>query len=167
VSRSRSLTRPDSPVVLHARGIGQTIDGATVLAAVDCTVAPGTVLGVVGPNGVGKSTLLRILAGLDPPTSGGVTLAPPDATVALLAQEPERPAGETVGGRARREFAESSPGVPLKPLRGWGFRCTGVVPKDRLRRSPTRALSGGSEQTRVPRWAFRDTMANGQEESRK
>jgi ATPase subunit of ABC transporter with duplicated ATPase domains len=96
VSLSHSLSRPDSPVALQARGVGQTIDGATVLVAVDCTVAPGTVLGVVGPNGVGKSTLLRLLAGIDPPADGTVTITPPGATVALLAQEPERPPGETV-----------------------------------------------------------------------
>ena len=41
----------------------------TILDAVDLTVAPGHRIGIVGPNGVGKSTLLRVLAGQLPPTA--------------------------------------------------------------------------------------------------
>ena len=96
MSRTHSLARPHTPVVLQARGVSFEIDGTTVLADVDCTVAPGSVLGIVGPNGVGKSTLLRLMAGLDDPTDGTITTTPPDATIALLAQEPERPGDESV-----------------------------------------------------------------------
>ena len=59
-------------------------------------IAPGDVIGLVGANGAGKSTMLRILAGIDRPASGSVTLAPPDATVGLLPQETERLEGETI-----------------------------------------------------------------------
>src|ERR1700730_1166162 len=44
-------------------------------AAVDglsCSVEPGVVTGFLGPNGAGKSTTMRIIAGLDAPTSGTV-----------------------------------------------------------------------------------------------
>ncbi len=44
-------------------GVGVTIDGTTVLAGVDLTVEPGQHWAVLGPNGGGKSTLLRV-AGL-------------------------------------------------------------------------------------------------------
>jgi len=40
----------------------------------DFTVAPGKVTGFLGPNGAGKSTTMRIILGLDRPTSGGVTI---------------------------------------------------------------------------------------------
>jgi len=67
-----------------------------VLSKVSLTVAPGSRVGVVGPNGVGKSTLLACLAGALTPDSGSIALAPPTANVGLLPQEPERNAGETV-----------------------------------------------------------------------
>jgi len=59
-------------------------------------VAPGTRLGVVGPNGVGKSTLLAALAGHLPPDAGSVHLSPRAATVGLLPQEPDPRPGETL-----------------------------------------------------------------------
>ncbi|MBW4079634.1 MAG: ATP-binding cassette domain-containing protein, partial [Acidobacteria bacterium] len=43
--------------------------------------------GVVGPNGVGKSTLLQLLAGWENPDSGSISIDPPNATVGYLAQE--------------------------------------------------------------------------------
>ena len=67
-----------------------------VLSDVSLTVAPGSRIGVVGPNGVGKSTLLAALAGELAPDSGSVTRAPRSATVGLLPQEPDRRPGETL-----------------------------------------------------------------------
>ncbi|MGH9242867.1 MAG: ABC-F family ATP-binding cassette domain-containing protein [Acidimicrobiales bacterium] len=87
---------PSRSATLHARGLTVAFGADPVLDGVDLTVAPGQRVGVVGPNGVGKSTLLRILAGLHPPDAGRITLAPPDATVGYLPQEPERRAGEAV-----------------------------------------------------------------------
>ncbi|HZZ49581.1 MAG TPA: ATP-binding cassette domain-containing protein, partial [Pseudonocardia sp.] len=70
----------------------------TLFSGLNLIVAPGDVVGLVGANGAGKSTLLRLLAGLDRPEQGGVTVAPPAATVGLLNQEPDRLEGETVAG---------------------------------------------------------------------
>ena len=58
-----------------------------VLDSVDLTVADGDRVGLVGPNGVGKSTLLQVLAGLIAPDRGRVELTPPTATVGYLQQE--------------------------------------------------------------------------------
>jgi ATPase subunit of ABC transporter with duplicated ATPase domains len=84
------------PATLVASGLRVTRGAAVVLEGVSLTVAPGDRLGVVGPNGVGKSTLLRALAGLVPLDAGRVDLAPPTATVGLLPQEPDREPGETL-----------------------------------------------------------------------
>jgi ATPase subunit of ABC transporter with duplicated ATPase domains len=73
-----------------------------VLSDVSLTVAPGSRVGVVGPNGVGKSTLLATLAGALVPDSGSVARAPHTASVGLLPQEPDRLPGETLMGLLAR-----------------------------------------------------------------
>ena len=80
---------------LHARDISLALGARHILEGIDLAVDPGQRVGLVGPNGVGKSTLLRILAGLLQPDRGAVTLAPATANVGYLPQEPER-ADETV-----------------------------------------------------------------------
>ena len=74
----------------------------TLFEGVDVTVAPGDVIGVVGANGAGKSTFLRILAGDLAPLGGTVSLAPTDAFVGWLPQEHERLPGETVAAYIAR-----------------------------------------------------------------
>ena len=59
-----------------------------VLANISLSFLPGAKIGVLGPNGDGKSTLLRIMAGVEEPSSGVAELAP-GATVGFLSQEPE------------------------------------------------------------------------------
>ena len=85
-----------SPAVLVARHLHHDRAGRTVLGDVSLSVGPATRLGVVGPNGVGKSTLLQILAGLVVPATGDVRLDPPTATVGYLAQEHVTDGDETV-----------------------------------------------------------------------
>lgn len=52
--------------------------GLPVLEGVSFTLAPGQTLILRGPNGIGKTTLLRTLAGLQPPLAGAIS-APPEA----------------------------------------------------------------------------------------
>jgi len=87
---------------LVATGLSFDRGAHTLLKDVSLTVAPSACIGVVGPNGVGKSTLLRLLAGLERPDAGSVRRDPPAATVGYLAQEHERRPGETVGASLRR-----------------------------------------------------------------
>src|SRR5688572_17005394 len=89
-----------------ARDVAKSFGPHVVLAGVSCTVAPQTRLGIVAPNGTGKTTLLRILAGLDAPDTGSVTRTPPTATVGYLPQIPERMPDETV-----RQFLGRRTGV--------------------------------------------------------
>ena len=59
-----------------------------VLANISLSFLPGAKIGVLGTNGAGKSTVLRIMAGKEEPSSGTADLAP-NATVGFLEQEPE------------------------------------------------------------------------------
>ncbi|MFF2888195.1 ABC transporter ATP-binding protein [Paenibacillus sp. NPDC057967] len=59
---------------LVAKQVGALIQGASVLEAISATFERNRIYGIIGPNGVGKSTLLHILSGSDAPSSGTVTL---------------------------------------------------------------------------------------------
>lgn len=60
--------------VLNARGISLGFDGTTILEGIDLEVQPQEFVAVVGASGVGKSTLLRALAGLISPSHGQVEI---------------------------------------------------------------------------------------------
>ena len=62
-----------SPSLLTATDLTKSYGDRTVLAGVSLAVDPGHRTGLVGENGVGKSTLLRLLAGVEDPDSGVVT----------------------------------------------------------------------------------------------
>jgi ATPase subunit of ABC transporter with duplicated ATPase domains len=81
---------PSSSFSLVARDLGRGHGAHTVLDHVDVSIGPRTRLGVVGPNGVGKTTLLRILAGEERPDHGSIAATPPSLRVGYLAQEPDR-----------------------------------------------------------------------------
>ncbi len=84
------------PASLIARSLTVVRGPLVVLDDVDLTLAPGHRVGLVGPNGVGKSTLLGALGGLVDLDRGSVDVVPRTANVGLLPQEPERSATETV-----------------------------------------------------------------------
>ncbi|MBP5860440.1 ATP-binding cassette domain-containing protein [Streptomyces scabiei] len=70
-------------LLLRLEGVGRRYGfrGPWVLRDVDLEIAPGTLTRVEGANGTGKSTLLRVLAGLDAPTVGRATGRPRTAYV--------------------------------------------------------------------------------------
>jgi ATP-binding cassette ChvD family protein len=74
----------------------------------DVTLAflPGAKIGVVGPNGTGKSTLLRMMAGVEQPSNGDARLMP-GFSVGMLAQEPALNEGKTVLGNVEDGVAET------------------------------------------------------------
>jgi ATP-binding cassette ChvD family protein len=77
----------------------------TVLKDLSLSFLPGAKIGVLGYNGAGKSSLLKIMAGVDTDYRGDAMLAP-DATVGLLEQEPQLDDGKDVRGNVEDGVAE-------------------------------------------------------------
>ncbi len=158
---------------LALNDIGVSRGNRRLLDDVELLLVPGRRVGLVGPNGVGKSTLLAVCAGALAPDSGSVRLAPPDANVGWLHQEPERGAETVAELLARRTgvtaaevelaaaaaaLAAGDPGASERYDVAWqrwlalgaadfGARLGGVADElgitSRLLDQPTESLSGG------------------------
>ena len=83
-------------------GVARHHGARTVLTDVTLTIGGEQRLGLVGPNGVGKSTLLRLAAGLAAADAGTVTRVPATLSVGYLPQEPDVRPDETVRGYLAR-----------------------------------------------------------------
>jgi ATP-binding cassette ChvD family protein len=81
--------------VFTLRNVRKAHGDKVVLNDVTLSFLHGAKIGVVGPNGTGKSTLLKIMAGLEHANNGDA-IKDPDATVGMLQQEPPLSEGRTV-----------------------------------------------------------------------
>ena len=81
--------------LLHAAGLGLSFGSRTIFEKLTFTIEEGERLGLVGVNGSGKSSLMKMLAGVSEPDRGEIQLRR-GATVTYLPQEPIFPEGATV-----------------------------------------------------------------------
>jgi len=111
--------------MLEATGVSQSYDGDRVFRDLALRVDAGEVVAVIGPSGVGKTTLLRLLALARRPDSGRITL---DGTDAWAATEPERLAlRRRIGMVFQAASLFDAPvarnvGYGLRVRRSWGDR---------------------------------------------
>ena len=91
--------------VFTLRNVRKAHGDKVVLDNVTLSFLHGAKIGVVGPNGTGKSTLLKIMAGLDH-ASNGDAIIDPGATVGMLQQEPPLTEGRTVLENVEEAVAE-------------------------------------------------------------
>ena len=135
--------------VIEARGLTKSYD-RPVVRGLDLTVMRGDRVAFVGPNGVGKTTLLRLLLGQEAPDAGTVThgtnleIAVFDQTRAAL--DPDRTLWETltadpamgVSGKADQVLVRSEPKHVVAYLKDFLF-------DEGQARAPVRSLSGGEK----------------------
>lgn len=80
-------TEPVAPSLVELNGVGVRFGRKDALRDVDLKVEDGAFVAVIGADGAGKSTLVRVLAGLRRPTSGGVTRSVPKEEVGFSGSE--------------------------------------------------------------------------------
>ena len=99
--------------LLSARGLVKTFGGRRVLDGLDLEVAAGARIGILGPNGGGKSTLLRLLSGLDEPDAGHRHPPP----------RPRRRVPAPGGARGRAHRAGHGARAPVPSWPSWRTSC--------------------------------------------
>ena len=83
----------------------KAVGDKVILDDVTLSFYPGAKIGVVGPNGMGKSTLLKVMAGLEEVSNGEARLSP-GYTVGILQQEPPLDEDATVRENIEQAFAD-------------------------------------------------------------
>src|SRR2546426_523771 len=74
------LPGPTAEFAASVRGVSKSFDKTVVLEAINFDVAEGEALVLLGASGSGKTTILRIVAGLEEPGAGSVILHGKDVT---------------------------------------------------------------------------------------
>jgi ATP-binding cassette subfamily F protein uup len=131
---------PTGRMVFEAEGVSKAFDGNTVVRGFSARIMRGDRVGLIGPNGVGKTTLLRLLLGELTPDEGAVRQGA-NVQVAYYDQQreqldPERTVFDTIGD-----------GSEVVTVAGQARHVNGYLrdflfPPERAR-SPVKALSGG------------------------
>ena len=90
------MTNATDPVAVFARGLVRRFEQGPAVQGIDLAVRRGEIFGLVGPDGAGKSTIMRMLAGILRPDAGEIRLegvdvvADPERAKPLLSYMPQR-----------------------------------------------------------------------------
>ncbi|TPJ97419.1 sugar ABC transporter ATP-binding protein [Mesorhizobium sp. B2-5-9] len=152
-----------TPPFLVARNIAKRFGALTALANVDLEIRPGEVLALLGDNGAGKSTFIKILAGAHPPSDGELLIegnavaffSPKDAAssgIATIFQELALSENLSIAENVflGRELKRSILGIPFLRRREMRQRVDGLLQELDAHitdpEAPVGSLSGGQRQ---------------------
>lgn len=140
-------------ILVNADKINKSYTEKPLLKDISLSIHEGEKIGLIGVNGTGKSTLLRIVAGIEPPDSGRITYTN-NIKKAMLPQHPEYNANLTVSEQAAAYMQQIDPTVPE-------FTCRSMMTKLGIRDFDARMgdLSGG-QRKRVAMAAVLSTGAD-------
>ena len=132
-----------SGLAIELRGVSQTFGAREVLRGLDLVIHPGQFVVIVGRSGGGKSTLLRLVAGLDRPSAGAIAIdgrpvSGPQASTRLMFQDARLLPWQSVIGNVGLARGAAWRSRALEALRAVGLA-------DRADDWP-RVLSGGQRQ---------------------
>jgi ABC-2 type transport system ATP-binding protein len=163
-------------VVIHAENLTRRFGALTAVDHLDLDVAEGEIFGLVGPDGAGKTTTMRLLCGLMNPTEGKVTVAGHDVTRELDQMK------DQIGYMAQRfglytdltvqenmDFYSDLFGITGRERDELGARLLRMTRMEPFRKRPAGKLSGGMKQKLAlmctllhkPRVLFLDEPTNG------
>jgi ATP-binding cassette subfamily F protein uup len=94
-------------LLVNARELAKTFGSEPLFRGVSLTISEGDRLGLIGPNGCGKTTLLEILAGRREPDAGEIALRK-GTHLACVAQDPKFEPGDTVRSAIRRALERAA-----------------------------------------------------------
>jgi branched-chain amino acid transport system permease protein len=140
--RSRGRRSEVTPVAptrtgasLEARGLAKRFGGVVALDSFALELPPGRLLALIGPNGSGKTTALRLLAGIVPPDAGEVHLDGTDVTLEPTARRVRRGLARTLQSNAvfptLTALENASVGASLRRRYGGPLRTLIGAPKAR------------------------------------
>ena len=140
-------------ILVNADKINKSYTEKPLLRDVSLSIHEGEKIGLIGVNGTGKSTLLRIVAGVEEPDSGKIVYTN-GVRAAYLPQHPQYDADLTAGQQAEKYMAQIAPDAP-------DFACRSMMTKLGIRDFEARMgdLSGGQRK----RVAMAAVLASGAE----
>ena len=139
-----------APTLMTLHGVAVGYGRKPVLQGISLELRAGSFLGLLGPNGVGKTTLLKTIGGILPPIAGKITAAKNELHIGYV---PQRESLDPIFLFSSLEVVlmglcgRVGPGRPVtKPKRDWARDCLAKTGSADLERKRFSELSGGQKQ---------------------